>query len=165
MRKFNSFGLLALGLAAVSLSFPAQANHPRCKAIHADLVEIRSTTGCNAGLSACFLGEINGNHGLRGTTHFYGDSGAAGPATGLAGFISYSGPFEYRTARGNLQMRETGVTNTSTGLPQSGAVTAYQQVTGGTGDYEGATGFLFVSGRNVDNVIETSVMGELCLYP
>lgn len=163
MRKLNSLGLLAFGLIAVSLSLPALANGPHCKAIHADLIEIRSTTGCNPGLGACFLGEINGNHGLRGTTHFNGDSGAAGPATGLAGFISYSGPFEYRTARGNLVMRETGVTNTSTGLPQSGAVTAYQQVTGGTGIYEGATGFLFVSGRNTNNVIETTVMGELCL--
>src|SRR5688572_24287649 len=162
MRYFKSFGLLAFGLVAVSLSFPASANHPRCKAIHADLIEIRTTTGCNAGLSACFLGEVSGNHGLRGTTHFNGDSGAAGPATGLAGFISYSGPFEYRTARGNLQMRETGVTNTSTGLPQSGAVTAYQQVTGGTGIYEGASGFLFVSGRNIGDVIETTVAGELC---
>lgn len=164
MRNLTTLGLLVLGFAAVSLPLAAQANEARCKAIHADLIEIRSTTGCNPGLGACFLGEVNGNHGLRGTTHFYGDSGAAGPATGLSGFISYSGPFEYRTARGNLQMRETGVTNTSTGLPQSGAVTAYQQVMGGTGVYEGATGFLFVSGRNVNNVIETTVMGELCVH-
>ena len=59
-------------------------------------------------------------------------------------------------------MRETGVTNTSSGLPQSGAVTAYQQVTGGTGIFAGASGFLFVSGRRVGNVIETTVSGELC---
>ena len=50
-------------------------------------------------------------------------------------------------------------------LPQSGAVTAYQQVIGGTGRFAGATGFLFVSGRNVDNTIETTVTGELCLLP
>lgn len=162
MRSLKSIGLLAVGAVTVLLSLPAQADHPRCKAIHADLVEVSATTGCNAGLASCFLGEVNGNHGLRGTTHFHGDSGAAGPATGLAGFISYSGPFEYRTSRGNLQMRETGITNTSTGLPQSGAVTAYQQVMGGTGIYEGATGFLFVSGRNVGGMIETSVMGEIC---
>lgn len=159
MRNSTSFALLATGLAACAFAVPAHAD---CKAIHADLIEIPSTVGCNPGRSSCFLGEVAGNHGLRGTTHFYGDSGAAGPATGLAGFISYSGPFEYRTAGGDLVMRETGVTNTGSGQPQSGAVTAYQQVTGGTGIFEGATGFLFVSGRRVGDVIETTVAGEIC---
>ena len=154
--------LLAIALTA-ALPFAASANDPVCKAIHADLVEIRTTEGCNPGLSSCFLGEVDGNHGLRGTTHFRGDSSAAGPATGLAGFISYSGPFQYRTATGNLDMRETGITNTSSGTLQSGRVTAYQQVVGGTGEFEGATGFLFVSGQNVSNVIHTTIHGELCV--
>jgi hypothetical protein len=161
MRRIKSIGLLIFGVAAAQFSLSASAD-PVCKAIHADLVETRATSGCDAGVSVCFLGEVNGNHGLRGATHFHGDSGAAGPSTGLAGFISYSGPFQYRTATGNLIMRETGVTNTSTGLPQSGAVTAYQQVVGGTGEYVGASGFLFVSGRNVNNTIETVIHGELC---
>lgn len=144
----------------VLASAPARAGD--CKAIHADLVEVRATAGCDAGLSSCFLGEVNGNHGLRGSTHFRADSAAAGPSTGSPGFISYSGVFQYRTAGGTLSMRETGVTNSSTGQPQSGAVTAYQQVVGGSGEYEGASGFFFVSGRNVDNTIETVVFGELC---
>ena len=154
--------LLAIALTA-ALPFAALANDPVCKAIHADLVEIRTTEGCNAGLSFCFLGEVDGNHGLRGTTHFRGDSSAAGPATGLPGFISYSGPFQYRTATGNLDMRETGITNTSSGTLQSGRVTAYQQVVDGTGEFAGASGYLFVSGQNVANVIHTTINGELCL--
>lgn len=163
MTNRKSIYLLAFSLAACQLSVSAQANDANCKSILADLVEVRATQGCNPGLSVCFLGEVEGNHGLRGTTHFRGDSGAAGPATGSAGFISYSGPFQYRTATGNIDMRETGVTNTSSGLPQSGAVTAYQQVVGGSGEYQGATGYLFVSGRNVGGVISTRVFGELCL--
>lgn len=151
--------LLASGFLAM-VSLPATAGD--CKAIHADLVEVPSTTGCDPGLTSCFLGEVAGNHGLRGTTHFRGDSGAAGPSTGLPGFISYSGPFQYRTANGTLIMRETGVTNQSVGQPQSGAVTAYQQVVGGTGVFAAATGFLFVSGRNVGGTIETAVFGEIC---
>ncbi|HEX6928478.1 MAG TPA: hypothetical protein VF267_04470 [Gammaproteobacteria bacterium] len=161
MSHLKSTGLMLLGVVfAQLLAAPAQAQV--CKAIHADLVEVRTTEGCDPGLAFCFIGAINGNHGLRGVTHFRGDSGAAGPSTGLPGFISYSGPFQYRTAAGVLDVRETGVTNTSTGLPQSGAVTAYQQILGGTGEYEGATGFLFVSGRNTDGVIETRIFGELC---
>ena len=153
---------IAFGLAASIACAAAPAHAGQCKAIHADLIELRATTGCNPGLSSCFLGEVSGNHGLRGTTHFRADSGAAGPATGLAGFVSYSGPFQYRTAGGTLDMREVGVSNTGTGAPQSGAVTAYQQVLGGSGEYAGATGHLFVSGRNVAGVIETVVFGELC---
>ena len=163
MRMFNRTTLLALGLGATLSPAAALANEPVCKAVHADLIEVRVTQGCNPGLSSCFLGEVDGNHGLRGTTHFRGDSSAAGPALGLAGFISYSGPFQYRTATGTLDMRETGITNTLAGVPQSGAVTAYQQVVGGSGSFEGASGHLFVSGRNVDNVIVTRVSGELCV--
>ncbi len=152
---------LALG-AALLLGATTAAAAPECKSVHANLVEVKVTEGCDAGLADCFLGEITGNHGLRGVTHFKADSAAAGPRTGSSGFWSYSGPFQYRTAEGNLDMRETGVTNLSSGLPQSGAVTAYQQIVGGTGLFEGATGFLFVSGRNISNVVETTVSGEIC---
>ena len=156
--KTASLTYLSLLLLA---SAPVSATE--CKAVHASLDEIRSTTGCNPGLSACFLGVVEGDHGLRGTTHFASDSFVpTSPATS-PGFIIYSGPFEYRTENGTLTMRETGVSNGTTGLPSSGAVTAYQQIVGGTGDFEGATGYLFVSGRRVNGVIVTQLSGEICL--
>jgi hypothetical protein len=86
--------VLAAGAAAGSVR--AQATDPTCKSIHADLVENRSTTACKPGHAVCFLGDVDGNHGLRGTTYFRADSSAAGPSTGLAGFISYSGPSSTR---------------------------------------------------------------------
>lgn len=156
-----TFTLFAAPLLLALL--PARAYAAECKAIHADLVEITATEGCDAGETSCFLGEVTGNHGLRGTTHFNADSAARAPTTASPGFISYSGPFQYRTATGNLDMRETGVSNLGTGAPQSGAVTAYQQIVGGTGEFAGATGFFFVSGRNTNGVIETTISGELCL--
>lgn len=162
MSYYKHTGLLALSVILAQL-LVTSAEAQTCKAIHADLVETLTLEGCDPGLSYCFIGSVNGNHGLRGVTHFKDDSTATGPVTALEGFISYSGSFQYRTGHGTLDVRETGVTNTSTGLPQSGAVTAYQQILGGTGEYEGATGFLFVNGRNTDGVIETRVFGELCL--
>lgn len=127
-----------------------------CKPVHASLVEVASTTGCNPGLSSCFLGEVTGNHGLAGVTHFRADSvGAA--ASGSPGSVPYSGPFEYRTERGHLLMRETGVT-----VP--GAVTAHQRIVEGSGDFAGVTGYLFVSGTRANGVITTRVDGEFC-YP
>jgi len=145
------------------MSAGAAAADSKCKSIHADLVEDRSTTACKPGHAVCFLGEVDGNHGLRGTTYFRGDSSAAGPSTGLQGFISYSGAFEYTTDRGTLATRETGVTNTSTGLPQSGAVTAYQQIQDATGEFAGATGYFFVSGFSHSGHVVTTVTGEVCM--
>ena len=132
-----------------------------CKPIHASLEESRFTAGCNPGLGACFLGVVDGNHELRGTTHFAADSAVSTSPATSPGFIIYSGPFEYRTAAGNLHMRETGVTG-ATGAT-TGAVTAYQQVVSGTGGFEGATGYLFVSGLRASGVITTQVSGEICL--
>jgi hypothetical protein len=132
-----------------------------CKAIRADLEEVRFTTGCNPGLAACFLGVVDGDHGLRGSTHFAADSFVPTSPSTSPGFIIYSGPFEYRTDSGTLFMRETGVSG-ATG-PTIGAVTAYQQIVSGTGGFEGATGYFFVSGLRASGVIDTQVTGEICL--
>ena len=64
--------LLACAFLASLVSGTAYAG--QCKSIHADLVEMRVTEGCNAGEPSCFLGVVDGNHGLRGTTHFRSDS-------------------------------------------------------------------------------------------
>ncbi|MCF7221887.1 hypothetical protein [Marilutibacter chinensis] len=145
---------LAAALATPALADPAA--HAQCKRIRADLVEVSATEGCNPGLGSCFLGEVDGNHGLNGTTHFKSDSAATGPSTS-PGFISYGGAFEYRTAHGTLFMRETGVTDPA-------VVTAYQRIDHGSGRFEGASGHFFVSGtKSGDGVITTEVTGELCL--
>jgi hypothetical protein len=141
----------------------AAQDENKCKPVHADLVEARSTVGCKPEHSFCFLGEVDGNHGLRGTTYFRGDSGAAGPSTS-PGFISYSGQFEYITDRGMLVMRETGVVNQTQGNPESGVVTAYQKIVDATGDFSGVTGYFFVSGFNRNQRITTQLTGEIC-YP
>ena len=86
-------------------------------------------------------------------------SARAGPATSPS-FISYSGPFEYRTNSGTLTMRETGVTTNNA----EGVVTAYQEIVQGTGLYAGASGHLFVSGHKSGGMITTFVKGEIC-YP
>lgn len=141
---------IALALLAVG----GVGHAGNCKAVHASLVEVASTTGCNAGLSSCFLGEVTGNHGLVGVTHFRADSvGTA--ASGSPGSVPYSGPFEYRTASGHLLMRETGVT-----VP--GAVTAHQRIVEASGDFAGVTGYLFVSGTRANGVVTTRVDGEFC---
>jgi hypothetical protein len=150
----------ALALAASGGGAAAEPHYQRCTRVQADLVEDLATEGCKPGLPDCYLGEIEGR-GLDGTTHFRSDSAAAGPSTS-PGWVSYSGPFEYTTRRGTLVTRETGVVNTTSGNLQSGAVTAMQLVVSGTGIYEGATGYLFVSGFNVGGHVVTRVTGTIC---
>jgi hypothetical protein len=153
--------VLSVSVCALSAREPGRGSES-CKAVHADLVEDRSTTECKPGHTSCFLGEVDGNHGLRGATYFKGDSGAAGPGTS-PGFISYSGVFEYVTDRGTLVARETGVVNQTTGNPESGAVTAYQKIIEATGEFSGITGYFFVSGFGTNGHIVTKLTGELCL--
>ena len=149
------YALLPLMLPLALIAANAQAGP--CKAIHADLDEISSTQGCNPGLASCFLGEVHGNHGLRGTTHFAADSARAGPATSPT-FVSYSGPFEYRTDDGTITVRETGVTTSGS----EGVVTAYQQLVSATGRFAGASGSFFVSGHKTGGTVSTFVEGEIC---
>ncbi len=138
-----------------ALAVGTAAHAEECKPIHADLVEVAATEGCNPGLTSCFLGEVDGNHGLRGTTHFRADSARVGPATS-PDFISYSGPFEYITSHGRIHTRETGVTNPT-------EVTAYQKIVDASGEFAGASGYFFVSGHKGPGTITTRVTGELCL--
>lgn len=157
--RIMTMTLLAIGS---SMSLRVDAQEPRtCKAVHADLVERSSTVGCKPGHSTCFLGEVDGNHGLRGSTYFRGDSSAPGPSTS-PGFVIYSGQFEYTTDRGMLIMRETGVVERVQPNQERRAVTAYQQIVDATGEFAGATGHLFVSGFIAGGQITTTISGEVC---
>ncbi len=160
-RNGMALAVMTIGLFATAQAQDALGGRPRCKAIHADLVENAATVGCKPEHPSCFLGEVDGNHGLRGTTYFRGDSGATGPSTS-PGFRSYSGLFEYHTGRGTLIARETGVVNTTQGNPESGAVTAFQKIIETTGELAGVTGYFFVSGFSVNQHLETKVTGQIC---
>ncbi|WP_206859866.1 hypothetical protein [Lysobacter changpingensis] len=148
--------LLAVLAASAMMVLPASAGE--CRKIHADLDEVQSTQGCNPGLSGCFLGEVDGNHGLRGTTHFNSDSAVQTSPSTSPNFIIYSGPFEYRTGRGTIVARETGATTRGS----EGVVTAYQQIVSGTGEFAGVTGYFFVSGHKSGGTVDTFVNGEIC---
>jgi hypothetical protein len=154
--------LVALVLGTPDLGVPRPERGAGCKPVQADLVENGVTTGCKPGHSSCYLGEVDGNRGLRGTTYFRADSTAAGPRTS-PGFSSYSGVFEYTTARGTLITRETGVVDPLPGRPSSGAVAASQEIVSATGEFAGATGHFFVTGFNHNQHVVTRVAGEICV--
>jgi hypothetical protein len=151
------------GLLAAPARTQEAASHPSsCKAVHGDLVEVRSTVDCKPGHADCFLGEVDANHGLRGTTYFKGEVSALFPSVAPT-FRSYVGDFEYTTRHGTLTMREMGMTEPPAISPDSsGVVNAYQTIVAGTGEFEGATGYLFVSGFNRNQRVVTTVKGRIC---
>lgn len=157
MKRLSLYGLHVLAIACAPL------HAADCKPVHAGMIESRTSSGCNPPLTACFIGRVEGDHGLRGTTHFAADSSIAESPKTSPGFIIYSGPFEYRMPTGTLITRETGVSNGTTGQPSSGAVTAHQQIVEGTGSFAGATGHFFVSGHRANGTVTTRLSGELCL--
>jgi hypothetical protein len=184
--KFCSVATVIVGLLAMNVSsqaveaqdVPAQdvltqdvsaqdgSTGLRCKRIHGDLVEAQTTVGCKPEHTSCFLGEVDANHGLRGTTYFKGDANSGVTYPTAPTFRGYTGNFEYITARGTLLMKEMGMIEPFTaGNPQSGVVNAYQRVVGGTDEFEGATGYLFVSGFNRNQRVVTTLHGVICKAP
>ena len=158
---------MRIGMAAVIATAlagtvaPQAAANSKCKAIHAVMTEQRVTVGCKPEHTSCFIGEVAGNHGMRGTTYFKSDGSGSRPTTS-PDFLPYSGPFEYVLDNGTITTRETGVTNSTQGNPDSGAVTAFQKIVSATGALEGTTGYFFVSGFSRDGRVETAVTGEVC---
>jgi hypothetical protein len=157
MRKFFGFGSLSL-LVIVSMGVPAFADE--CKKIHGTIVDAQVIEGCTSPNKFCAEGTVTGNHGLNGTTYFVMDGVVRGPAT-LPGSLATSGVLVYTTDGGTLTVRESGLS----GLAESGQgyFTAFQQVLEGTGEYEGATGHLWVLGRRLPDHFEADLIGEICL--
>jgi hypothetical protein len=157
----STIGASLTAAAMVATAASPDAGASACKAIHAVMIEQRVTEGCRVGHAFCFLGEVAGNHDMRGTTYFKADGSGSRPTTS-PDFIPYSGPFEYVLGTGTIVTRETGVSNTTVGNPDSGAVTAFQKIVDATGEWAGATGYFFVSGFSRSGRVETTVSGEIC---
>ncbi len=151
-----SFAPLSL-LMLVSVAGPAFAGE--CKKIHATIVDAQVTEGCTSPNGFCAAGTAEGNHELNGTTYFVLDGAVRGPAT-APGSVATSGILVYTTDHGTLTVRESGLS----GLRESGKgyFTAFQQVLAGTGDYEGATGHLWVLGQVLENHFDSEVIGVIC---
>ena len=154
-RVLTMFASLAL-IPGVELGTGSVLARSSCKPVHARMTESRSTTECRPGHSTCFLGEVDGNHGLRGTTYFRADSVGTPPPASPA-FTPYAGAFEYTTSRGVITVRETGVSSGT-----EGHVTAFQRITSATGEFAGVTGFFYVNGTVGGGQVVTTVSGELC---
>jgi hypothetical protein len=142
----------------------AAADHrPRCETLGGQLEEDPGATAqCPADHPTCFVGAIRGPN-FRASTQFYAESSAEPPSTS-PGWFSYSGVTTYTTSRGSIVTRETGL-GTSAPIPEATgrASLSMEVITGGTGDFAGATGYFFVNGFvDADRHVSSLVMGKVC---
>ena len=153
------FRSLSLLFVIVSAASPALAD-PECKKIHAEIVDVQVTEGCTSPTRFCAAGTVEGNHGLNGTTYFRMDGAVRGPAT-APGSIATSGILVYTTDTGTLTARESGLSGLMES-PEQGFFSSFQQVLEGTGEYEGATGYLWVLGQRIGSEFVSEVRGVVC---
>ena len=111
-------------------------------------------------------GEIKSGF-LQGTTAFTGDPTSLAQITAASSppieplTFSYTGDLQIITSKGVLKTRAVGVFE---GIP-FGRGTQFDRVTGGTGLYNGATGFLYFSFQADETgaAFTSSVSGEVCI--
>lgn len=156
MKKLAMLSLLVV-LSPAHLALADSGHSDGCHRVRAEIIDAPTTEGCTSPNAFCAAGTVRGNLGLNGTTYFTLDGAVRGPAS-APGFLATSGILVYTTSHGTLTVRETGVSQSSSGL-----ISAVQQVVSGTGRFAGATGHLYVASETIDGQFVADVTGELCL--
>lgn len=150
---------LSLLLLIGSAASPVLAD-PDCKKVQAEIVDVQVTEGCTSPNRFCAEGTVEGNHGLNGTTYFRMDGAVRGPAT-APGSIATSGILVYTTETGTLTVRESGLSGLMQ-TPEQAFFSSFQEVLEGTGEYEGASGHLWVLGQRIGSEFVSEVRGVVC---
>ena len=160
MRSPHITALAVACAGAVAGSSLAHAD-PRCEQIDATIYDKVVTEGCPPPSQACVVGTVRGMDGFDGTTVFVLGSRAEPPSTS-PGYRAVSGTIAYTFTDGaTLTALETSIGNvdTASGLGHAGGT---QEFTGGTGRYEGATGFTYLNQHFETDHFVTRIQGEVC---
>lgn len=164
-----AIGILATAGGVALMLAPRTADadhHSHCEAVSGQLEEDPAgAANCPTGHPGCFRGQIDGHH-LHATTLFFGEGAAAVPPAS-PNWLSYSGVTTYTTPHGSFTTRETGLVSevAIAGAEPDGASASLSMevITSGTGEYAGATGYLFVNGFGDDaRHVVSAVSGRVC---
>jgi hypothetical protein len=163
MRRSRALVVLpVLAVMTAVLVTAASAGAVHCKPIHARFVQTQVMTDCLSPVGFCSTAQIDSGL-LKGTKAFTAMGvtlsaglGALEPGTTL----SYAGPVVIATNQGDLHVNFVGVYDTARAV-----FSELGRQEGGTGEFEGATGILFVTGNVTDNgtVFHSTMTGDVCL--
>jgi hypothetical protein len=160
MRSLRIAAFAVACVVTVAGSSLANAS-PRCRQIDATIYDKVVDVGCPPPSQVCVAGYVRGKDGFDGKTVFVLGSRAEGPAT-APGYRSVSGTITFTFKDGStLTALETSIGNvdTTTGLGHAGGT---QEFTGGTGRYEGATGYAYLGQHFETDHFVTRIQGEVC---
>ncbi len=161
MRRHVSKLAVAVGLGVMvaggALAAEPARSKQKCVKVNGTLTSALSTGSCSSPVGICTAGEFKGDGLLNGPISFTADSiGPASPADAPTTMV-YSGVLTIYAKHGTLTIRDTGIFDTANGL-----VAARDLVLGGTGIFEGATGYIFFNGRGTTSFVHEA-SGEICL--
>lgn len=157
VRKFAVAVACGAVVAGGASAWASSRARPKCVKVNGTLASALSTGDCSSPVGICTSGEFTGDGLLNGPITFTGDSiGPASPAEAPTTLV-YSGILTIYAKQGTLTLRDTGIFDTGNGL-----VAARDLVLGGTGIFEGATGYIFFNGRGTTSFVHEA-SGEICL--
>jgi len=105
--------------------------------VNGHLVSQVLTVGCASPIGLCTAGSLNG--GIQGDFVF---TAASLAPTNVPTVLSYTGTIVVHTMTGDIRINDAGVFDTT----GDGPVVDLSTITGGTGDFTGASGFLEIFG-------------------
>jgi hypothetical protein len=163
MRSLRMTVFAAACAGAVFVAGPSQAYaHSRCQPIDATIYDKVVTVGCPPPAQACVVGVARGKRGFDATTVFVLGSRGEPPAT-APDYRPVSGTLTYTFRDGStLTAIETAIGNVDTTTNNVGHAGGTQELTGGTGRYEGATGYAYIAQHFENGQFVTDIEGEVC---
>ena len=154
--------LLVVHLMSYAQAYSAFAESDRCQQIRAKEHAVRVTEGCTSPVGFCVEGVISGGGSINGKTK--ATILGLAPSVGLPGMepettLSVVGDRTIETPHGTLTLRFTAVFDTA-----RGEFAELLRVTDGKGEFLGATGTLYLTGRlSADGIsIEGDFTGVIC---
>ncbi len=122
-----------------------------------DCRDVSANQSVTANLDGTTDGRITQGGMLNGRTHFVASGFFP---TAVPDVFLLTGNLTITTKKGTLTTSDTAIFN-----PGKGLFTDIAQITGGTGDFAGATGVLFISGITKDGgaTFDDKIVGNICL--
>lgn len=150
--RFASFAfLLTLGLTTI----PASAT-PVCQAIHGRVEIAAYEPTCGSAIDLCAHAILHGT--IKATSDFVGTSSVPTVDTATTGVVLLTGDNVFHTTDGDFFTKDAIVLNTA----GEGEFTEIDTITGGTGEYEGASGYLIASGTFSAGTGVGTYVGKIC---
>lgn len=151
-RKTFAFAVLA---ATFALAAPTFAD-PVCHAVHGRVEIIANEPTCGSPIFLCANAYLHGT--IQAHTDFIGTSSVATVDTPATGVVVVTGDNVFHTNDGDFYTKDAIVLATT----GAGEFAEVDTITGGTGEWAGATGSITATGTFVNGVGHGTYYGTIC---